>query len=62
MKIFVGSGGRRTCIAMRSPGILRLKDYAAPGNGGTAGVANKCFNAGDNINGLLEFARNERID
>ncbi|MFM8981199.1 MAG: phosphoribosylamine--glycine ligase [Planctomycetia bacterium] len=65
MKVLViGSGGREhaLCEALRrSPRLSRL--WCAPGNGGIAGIA-ECLPAlqATDIDGLLDFARRERID
>ncbi len=64
MKILViGSGGREHAIVDaigRHPQVKQI--YAAPGNGGTAGLATNVSIAADDIHGLFEFARNERMD
>ena len=61
--LIVGKGGREHAFAWkisRSPKVSRI--YAAPGNPGMAGHAT-CVDIGaDNVDGLLEFARRERID
>lgn len=64
MKVLVvGSGGREHTLAWKlsqSPRLSRL--YCAPGNAGTADVAeNVPLQAGD-LEGLLEFALEQRID
>lgn len=61
--LIVGKGGREHAFAWKislSPKVSRI--YAAPGNPGMAGHAT-CVDIGaDNVDGLLEFARRERID
>ena len=64
MKVLViGSGGREHALVWKirqSPVVKKI--YCAPGNGGIAGMA-ECvpIEAGD-IDGLLAFARSEKID
>ncbi|HYE97520.1 MAG TPA: phosphoribosylamine--glycine ligase, partial [Planctomycetota bacterium] len=64
MKILlVGGGGREHALAWKlakSPRLTKL--YAAPGNAGIAKVATCVDIAPDNVEGLLEFARREKID
>jgi phosphoribosylamine--glycine ligase len=64
MKILiVGSGGREHALAWKiaqSPRLTRL--YCAPGNGGTALVAENIPIADSDIAGLAAFAERERID
>lgn len=64
MKILViGSGGREHALCWKiakSPKCKKL--YCAPGNGGTAGVAENIGIEADDINGLLKFAKENRID
>ena len=64
MKILlVGGGGREHALAWKlakSPRVTKL--YAAPGNAGIAKVAACVDIAPDNVDGLLEFARREKID
>jgi phosphoribosylamine--glycine ligase len=64
MKILiVGSGGREHALAWkiaRSP--LAEKVYCAPGNGGTRSVAENVPIEDTDVNGLLAFAEQERID
>jgi phosphoribosylamine--glycine ligase len=64
MKILlVGSGGREHALAWkisRSPLLTKL--YAAPGNAGIADHAECVDISADNLDGLLEFARTQKID
>jgi len=64
MKVLVvGSGGREHALAWKiaqSPKVDAV--YAAPGNAGTAREAELVDIAADDIDGLLDFARTERID
>jgi phosphoribosylamine--glycine ligase len=64
MKILVvGSGGREHAIVdalAQSPRVRKL--YAAPGNGGIREHAELVRISADDVDGLLEFARTERID
>ncbi|MGE5279750.1 MAG: phosphoribosylamine--glycine ligase [Deltaproteobacteria bacterium] len=64
MKILVvGSGGREHALAWkiaRSPRVSKV--FCAPGNAGIAGVAACVDIAAGDIEGLLGFARKERID
>lgn len=61
--LIVGKGGREHTFAWtisRSPKVSRI--YAAPGNPGMAGHAT-CVDIGvDDLDGLVAFARRERID
>ena len=61
--LIVGRGGREHTFAWkisRSPRVSRI--YAAPGNPGMAGHAT-CVDIGvDDLDGLVAFARRERID
>ncbi len=64
MKVLVvGSGGREHAIAWairRSPSVTAL--FVAPGNAGTAGIAeNVAISAGD-VDGLATFARERGVD
>jgi phosphoribosylamine--glycine ligase len=64
MKVLVvGSGGREHALAWKlrqSPAVGRL--YVAPGNAGTAGVAENLPVAADDLAGLLAAARERRVD
>lgn len=64
MKILVvGSGAREHALVWklaRSPKAEEV--YAAPGNAGTAKIANNLNFKADEIGGLLKFARENRID
>jgi len=66
MKVLViGSGGREHALAWRLAQSNRVnKIWVAPGNAGTA-VEDKCENltiSSDDIDGLLEFARDNAVD
>jgi phosphoribosylamine--glycine ligase len=61
--LVIGSGGREHALAWKirqSPHVKRL--FAAPGNAGIATVANLVRLAAEDVNGLVRFARDERID
>ncbi len=64
MKVLVvGSGGREHCLAWKiscSPLVDRV--YCAPGNGGTSLLANNVDISPSDIDRLLEFALEEKID
>lgn len=64
MKILViGSGGREHALVWKlaqSPNVTQI--YAAPGNGGTAQVAENIPIAADNIVELVDFAKTHNID
>ena len=64
MKILViGSGGREHAIADAIAQNPRIKQiYVAPGNGGTASLATNVPITADDVRGLFDFARQERID
>jgi phosphoribosylamine--glycine ligase len=64
MKILIiGSGGREHAIVDAIAHNSQAHQiYAAPGNGGTASLADNIPLASDDIQGLLDFARNERMD
>jgi phosphoribosylamine--glycine ligase/phosphoribosylformylglycinamidine cyclo-ligase len=61
--LVVGSGGREHALAWklsRSPQVGRL--FVAPGNGGTAAMAENVAIAAEDVPALVAFARQERID
>jgi phosphoribosylamine--glycine ligase len=61
--LVVGSGGREHALAWalkRSPSTGDV--YVAPGNGGTGSVAENVAIAADDIDSLLRFASEKRID
>ncbi len=61
--LIVGSGGREHALAWKlaqSPGVTRL--YVAPGNGGTAALAENVPIAATDTTALLAFARERDID
>lgn len=61
--LVVGAGGREHAIAWRlrqSPALGRL--FVAPGNAGTASIATNVPISSNDVNGLVDFARQERID
>ena len=61
--LVVGSGGREHALAWKlahSPRVSRL--FVAPGNSGTALVAQNVSIAATDISGLTAFARDERIE
>jgi phosphoribosylamine--glycine ligase len=64
MKILVvGSGGREHALAWKlskSPQVKQI--YCAPGNAGTARLAENVALAPDDIKGLLEFAGQRKVD
>ncbi|MCP4650203.1 MAG: phosphoribosylamine--glycine ligase [PVC group bacterium] len=64
MKILVvGSGGREHALVWKisqSPQVEKI--YCAPGNGGIAGLAECVGIKADNIEALLDFALQEKID
>ena len=64
MKILIiGSGGREHVLAWKiSQSPLVKEIYCAPGNGGVAQVAECIDIQADDIEGLLEFASQNRID
>ena len=60
--LIVGSGGREHCIVWKIfQSSLVDKIYCAPGNGGTALVAENLEIAATDIDSLLKFARKEKI-
>ncbi len=64
MKILIiGSGGREHVLAWKIKQSPLVKEvYCAPGNGGIAGIAECVDIKADDIEGLLEFASEKRID
>jgi phosphoribosylamine--glycine ligase len=61
--LVVGSGGREHALAWavaKSPAVEQL--FVAPGNGGTAGIAENVPIAADNIDGLVDFAVKRGVD
>lgn len=64
MKILIiGQGGREHALLWKikqSPRIKKL--YCAPGNGGTAGIATNVSIKQDDLNGLSDFCKEEKID
>jgi phosphoribosylamine--glycine ligase len=60
--LVIGSGGREHALCWKlkqSPGVARV--IAAPGNGGTAEVAENVAVKDDDIPGLLELAKKEQV-
>ncbi len=61
--LVVGSGGREHAICWKLAQSARLPEiYCAPGNGGTSTIARNVPIAADDIDGLLAFAKQERIE
>ena len=64
MKVLVvGSGGREHALCWKiaqSPLVKKL--YCAPGNPGTAALADNVPIAAEDVAGLVQFAQQERID
>jgi phosphoribosylamine--glycine ligase len=61
--LVVGSGAREHALAWKlaqSPRVLEL--FVAPGNAGTAGIATNLPIAANDFDGLLDAARNHKID
>lgn len=64
MKILItGSGGREHALAWSIAKSKKVsKIYCAPGNGGTAEIAENLDIDAENIDGLIEFVKKEKID
>ncbi|NLY44785.1 MAG: phosphoribosylamine--glycine ligase [Tissierella sp.] len=61
--LVIGSGGREHGLCWKLAGSNKVKKiYCAPGNGGTAEVAENIDIQADDIDGLLNFALNHNID
>ncbi len=61
--LIIGSGGREHCLSWKiSQSSLVDKIYCAPGNGGTSLVAENVNIPFGDIDQLLEFAREKKID
>lgn len=64
MKVLVvGSGGREHTLAWKikqSPKVTEL--YCAPGNAGTAQIATNVHIGAEDVDALLNFAKNEKLD
>src|ERR1700736_5123901 len=61
--LIVGSGGREHALAWKAAQSPRLgKLYVAPGNAGTAGIAENVEISGDDTGGLVSFAPAQAID
>jgi phosphoribosylamine--glycine ligase len=61
--LVVGGGGREHAFAWKFANSERVeKIYCAPGNAGTAEVAENLDIMSDDLDGLARFARRERID
>ncbi|MFA5143351.1 MAG: phosphoribosylamine--glycine ligase [Candidatus Omnitrophota bacterium] len=61
--LVIGSGGREHALCWRiAQSIKCSKLYCAPGNGGTRQVAENVAINADDIDGLLGFAKTNRID
>jgi phosphoribosylamine---glycine ligase len=59
----VGSGGREHALLWKLAQSERVGElYAAPGNAGTARIATNVPVAVDDISGLVDFARAQRVD
>ena len=59
----VGSGGREHTLAWKLSGSPRVRQlFVAPGNGGTAAIAQNVPIAATDISALVSFARQEQID
>ncbi len=64
MKVLVvGSGGREHCLVWKAAQSSLVDAlYCAPGNAGTASLARNVAIAAEDVQGLLDFARSEKID
>lgn len=64
MKVLViGNGGREHALIWKLASSPRVKKiYCAPGNAGTSQLAENIPIKGDDLVGLLQFARNEKVD
>ena len=64
MKVLVvGSGGREHALAWKIAQNRRVNEiFAAPGNGGMSAIATSVDIKADDVKGLLDFAKEERID
>ncbi|MDE5833798.1 MAG: phosphoribosylamine--glycine ligase [Desulfovibrio sp.] len=61
--LVIGSGGREHALVRKlAASPLTEKIFVAPGNGGTAGLAENVAIAADDIEGLAGFARENGID
>jgi phosphoribosylamine--glycine ligase len=61
--LVVGAGGREHCLAWKLSQSPRVKEvYCAPGNGGTALFANNVEISPTDIDTLLKFAQEKKID
>ncbi|MDP3042078.1 MAG: phosphoribosylamine--glycine ligase [Candidatus Omnitrophota bacterium] len=61
--LVIGSGGREHALVWKiAQSKLCAKLFCAPGNGGIAQIAECIDIQADDISGLLEFARKEKID
>jgi phosphoribosylamine---glycine ligase len=61
--LIIGSGAREHCLAWKiAQSSLVDKIYCAPGNGGTALLAENVDIEADDIEGLLKFAVNGKVD
>ena len=61
--LIVGGGGREHAISWKlSQSPLLKKLYIAPGNGGTQKVGENVSISADDIEGLLDFVKREKID
>jgi phosphoribosylamine--glycine ligase len=61
--LVVGGGGREHTLAWKiaqSPQVTQI--FVAPGNGGTASIAQNVGISGTDIDSLVEFAKREQID
>lgn len=61
--LVIGSGGREHALCWKiAQSLLVDKVFCAPGNGGIAQVSECIDIKAEDINGLLEFAKRERVD